>query len=162
RGATGMTRKNPEDRVYAGSILLAGEMQVETDPRAERTHASTPARKALSAAAPPPGKPTPTPKGESLARPLLAPPPAAAGLGWYVGGTPTALAVMRADYASGPGLAYSLETLQALALCFAQGIVIRDPGSLEQLAKVDVLLLDHHPALEAAEPEVGGVRVFPG
>ena len=68
---------------------------------------------------------------------------------------------MRADYASGPGLAYPLEALQALSLCFQQGIVVRHPDALERLAKVDVLLLDHHRALETPEAEVASVRVFP-
>jgi cation transport ATPase len=137
-------------------------MEVETDRPAECTHASALARTALAAAVHPPGNKTPTLKGESFASRVVTPTLAAAGLGWYVGGAPTALAVMRADYASGPGLAYPLETLQALALCSLKGIMIRDPDSLEQLDKVDVLLLDHHPALEATEPEVAGVRVFPG
>ena len=55
-----------------------------------------------------------------------------------------------------------LETLQALSLCYQQGIVVRDPEAIDRLAKADVLFLDHHPALESLEPEVASVRVFPG
>ena len=62
----------------------------------------------------------------------------------------------------GPGLAYSLETLQALAVCSRQGIVVRDIQAIEQMAQADVLLLEHHPSLEVTEPEVASVRVFPG
>ena len=40
--------------------------------------------------------------------------------------------------------------------------MVRDTEALDRLAKADVLLLDHHPALEATEPEVASVRVFPG
>jgi cation transport ATPase len=83
-------------------------------------------------------------------------------LGFSLGGAPTALAILDTDYASGPGLAYSLETLQALSLCYQQGIVVRDPEAIERLATADVLFLDHHPALESLEPEVASVRVFPG
>ena len=40
--------------------------------------------------------------------------------------------------------------------------MVRDPEAIDRLAKVDVLFLDHHPALESLEPEVASVRVFPG
>jgi cation transport ATPase len=85
-----------------------------------------------------------------------------AGLGLYVGGASTALTILRTDYASGPGLAYPLETLQAIALCASQGIVVRDPAVIERLAKVDLLVFGQHAALEATEPEVVSIRVFPG
>jgi cation transport ATPase len=68
---------------------------------------------------------------------------------------------MRADYASGPEHARSIVNLQALARCVREGIVVRDPDALGRLLDVDVFLIEHHPALEATEPEVDAVRVFP-
>jgi len=120
------------------------------------------ARAALTAANHQLGTKTPTLKGENFASRVVGPTLAAAGLGFSLGGAPTALAILDTDFASGPGLAYSLETLQALSLCCQQGIVVRDPEAIERLAKADVLFLDHHPALERVEPEVASVRVFPG
>lgn len=161
RGTSGMSRKGPDERVYAGSVLLAGDLRVEAIGNGP-TRAAALARAALAATTHEPGDRTPTRKGEDFATRVVAPTLATAGLGLYLGGATTALAILRADYATGPGLAYPLEALQALSLCFQQGIVVRHPDALERLARVDVLLLDHHCALDALEPEVAEVRVFPG
>ena len=77
-------------------------------------------------------------EGEKFATRIVAPTLATAGLGLYLGGAPMALAIMRADYASGPGMAFPLEILQALALCYQQGIVVRDPDALEVLTRAYV------------------------
>ena len=162
RGTSGMTRKSPEEAIDAGSIVLFGDFQVETRRHGPRTRAASLGRIALAAANHPLGTKTPTLKGENFADRVVAPSLAAAGLGFALGGVPTALAILDTDYASGPGLAYPLESLQALSLCYQHGIVVRDAEALDRLAKVDVLLLDHHPALEMTDPEVASVRVFPG
>jgi cation transport ATPase len=162
RGALGMTRKGPDEAVHAGSIVLSGDFQVETRRQGTGTRAATLARTALTAASHTPGTKTPTLKGERFASRVVGPMLATAGLGFSLGGAPTALAILDTDFASGPGLAIPLDTLQALSICYQQGIVVRDPEAIDRLAKVDVLFLDHHPALESPEPEVASVRVFPG
>ena len=162
RGAAGMTRKGPDEPVYAGSIVLSGDFQVEARGEGSRSRAATLARAILTAANHEQGIKTPTLRGEKFATPVVGPTLLAAGLGFSLGGTPTALAILDTDFASGPGLAYPLETLQALSLCYQQGIVVRDPEAIERLAKADVLFLDHYAALETLEPEVASVRVFPG
>ncbi len=107
------------------------------------------------------GTKTPTRHGEVFAEQTVGATFAAAGLGLLVGDASTVAAIMRPDYATGPGLAFPLESLQALALCLRHGIVIRNPLALAQIATADVLLLDHHPALEHAELELDSVEVFP-
>jgi Cu2+-exporting ATPase len=87
---------------------------------------------------------------------------AIASLGLLVGGVSTALSILRLDYASGPGLAFPLETLQAVALCLRHGIVIRDQEAFQRLATSDLLILDLQAALERTELEVDAVQVFPG
>ena len=157
-----MTRKGPDEAVYAGSIVLSGDFQVETLAGQDRRAAALGPRR-LSAASHQLGVKTPTLKGERFASRVVGPTLAAAGLGFSLAPRPTALAILDTDYASGPGLAYPLETLQALSLCYQQGIVVRDPEAIDRLAKVDVLFLDHHPApRDRLEPEVASVRVFPG
>jgi cation transport ATPase len=52
--------------------------------------------------------------------------------------------------------------MQVIALCIRHGIVIRDPQAIERLATADLLLLDHHPALERTELELDTVTVFSG
>ena len=81
---------------------------------------------------------------------------AIAGLGLLVGDVTTAGAILRPDYATGPGLAFPLETLQAIALCIRHGIVIRDPDAIERLATADLLVLDHH--ARSRTHRVGGGR----
>ena len=162
RGAMGMTRKGPDEAVFAGSIVLSGDFQVETRGAGSKSRAATLARAALTAANHQLGTKTPTLKGEKFASRAVVPTLAAAGLGFSLGGVPTAMAILDTDYASGPGLAYPLETLQALSLCYQQGIVVRNPEAVERLATADVLFIDHHRALESHEPEVASVRVFPG
>ncbi|MGO9601578.1 MAG: hypothetical protein ACLP7Q_26670 [Isosphaeraceae bacterium] len=161
-GTSGMSRKGPDEHVFAGTMLLSGDLQVETRLQGPATRAAALARAALAAARTTPGDRTHSLRGETFASRIVAPTLAVAGLGLYVGGAPTALAIMRTDYASGPGLAYSLEALQALAVCSRQGIVVRDIQAIEQMAQADVLLLERHPSLEVTEPEVASVRVFPG
>jgi Cu2+-exporting ATPase len=162
RGASGMTRKGPEEFVLAGSIVVSGDLQIEALRPGSRTRAAALGRIALAATALPAGIKTPTLKGEKHASRLIIPTLAAAGVGYSMGGFPMALAVLDTDFASGPGMAYPLESLQALALCFQQGIVVRDPEALERLARADLLLLEHLPELEVTEPEVTSLRVFPG
>jgi cation transport ATPase len=162
RGTSGMTRKSPEESILAGSIVISGDFQVETQRYGPGTRAASLSRIALAAVNHETAAKTPTVKGERFASRLVAPTLATAGLGYSLGGFPMALAILDTDFASGPGMAYPLESLQALSLCFQQGIVVRDPEALDRLAHVDVLLLDQHPGLEATDPEVAGVRVFPG
>src|SRR5262249_14021527 len=46
------------------------------------------------------------------------------------------------DYATGPALAFPLETLRDAARCARGGIVVRTPDAFERLAEVDVIVLD--------------------
>ena len=102
-GTAGMTRKRPEEPVYAGSIVLSGNFQVETSRQGSATRAAALASTALAAITHQLGVKTPTLKGERFASRLVAPTLATAGLGLYLAGPPMALAIMDTDYASGPG-----------------------------------------------------------
>ena len=79
-----------------------------------------------------------------------------------MGGINTAGAILRPDFATGPGLAFPLETLQAVTLCLRHGIVIREAESLERVATSDLLIIDHSSVLEQTELEIGTVEAFPG
>jgi len=162
RGAQGLSRKQPDDRVLAGSTLRLGELRIEVLRHGAETQVAALARAMLEATSLPQGSRTPTLRGETFAERTVTPTMAVAGLGLLVGDVSTALAILRLDYASGPGLAFPLETLQAITLCIRHGIVIRDHDALEQLATTDLLVLDHHFALERTELEVDAIQVFPG
>ena len=162
QGVHGLTRKQADDLVCAGSTVRLGEMQIEVLQHGSQTQLAKLAQILLAATTLPHGARTPTLRGESFADRTVAPTMAIAGLGLLVGDISTAAAILRPDYATGPGVAFPLETLQAVALCLRHGILVRDPEAIEKVATADVLILEHHADLERMELEVDTVRVFPG
>jgi cation transport ATPase len=87
---------------------------------------------------------------------------AVAGLGLLVGDIATAGAILQPDYATAPNLAFSLETLQTISFCIRHGIAVRDHSAIERLAATDLLIIDHHFALERTELEVDAIQAFAG
>ncbi len=162
RGIAGLTRKQPGDEVFAGSTLLLGRVQVEVGRCGAQTRLASLAQITLDATTVPHGSRTPSAHGEAFAEHAVAPTMAAAGLGLLVGDLATAGAILRPDYASGPGIAFPLETLQAIALCLRHGIVVREPAALMRLSDVDLVLVDCPSAIERTELDVDHVQVFPG
>ncbi len=162
RGIEGLVRKQPDDSVFAGSTLEFGELYIEVLRHGLETQASALARTTLAAITPPSKSQSPAGHGEVAAERNVAPTLAMAGLGLLVGDVTTAGAILRPDYATGPGLAFPLETLQAIALCIRHGIVIQNPQALERLATADLLILDHNPTLERTVLELDRIEVFPG
>jgi cation transport ATPase len=161
-GLQGLSRKQTDDEVFAGSTLRLGELHVKVLRHGTETQIATLARITLAATTIPHGSRTPTLRGETFAEQTVAPTMAIAGLGLLVGDISTAGAILRPDYATGPGVAVPLETLQAIALCLRHGIVIREPEALERLATADLLVLEHDVVAEHTELEVDSVQVFPG
>jgi hypothetical protein len=83
-----------------------------------------------------------TARGEAFARRAVAPTLAAAGVGFLVGDLATASAILRPDYATGPGVGTSLELLRDIATAARDGVAIRDATALERLAEADVWVFD--------------------
>jgi cation transport ATPase len=162
RGVEGLIRKQPDDEVFAGSTLRFGELHIKVLRHGPETRAAALARATLAAITGPHGLRTPARHGEMFAEQTVAPTLAMAGLGLLVGDVTTAGAILAPDYATGPRLAFPLETMQVIALCIRHGIVIRDPEAIECLATADLLILDHHPAFERTELELDAVAAFPG
>jgi Cu2+-exporting ATPase len=162
RGVEGLSRKQIDDEVLAGSTLQLGTLRIEVLRLRSETQVAALARAALAVTSLPDGSQAPTLRGETFAEQTVTPTMAIAGVGLLIGGVSTALSILRLDYASGPGLAFPLETLQAVALCIHHGIVIRDHDAFERLVTADLLILDHHVALERTELEVDAIEVFPG
>jgi cation transport ATPase len=162
RGAHGISRKQPDDEVFAGSTIQLGELQIEVLRHGSETRVARLAQIMLQATTAPHGSRSPTLRGEEFAEQTVAPTMAIAGLGLLIGDLTTAGAILRPDYATGPGVAFPLETLQAVALSLRHGILVREPEALERLATADVLILEHHATLEHNELEVDTVEVFPG
>ena len=122
----------------------AGDFRVETLSGGIRPAGAALARVALAATHPPARGQDAHARGGEFRDPGRRADPGDRRPGLSLGGVPTALAIMTADYASGPGLAYPLESAQPSrsASSRASWSATR---ALDRLAKVDVLLLDHHP-----------------
>jgi Cu2+-exporting ATPase len=84
---------------------------------------------------------------------------ATASLGFLVGDATVAAAVLRPDYATGPGIGGSAMLIERLGACFDEGIVVRRPDVFHQMAQADLVLLDHDPSLTARVLELEDVHV---
>ena len=124
----------------------------------DRTQASSIVRALVAATSPAAGPMSPTLRTEAFADQAVGPTLATAGFGLLVGDLTAVGAILRPDYATGPGLAFPLETLRDAALCARRGIVVRRPDVFERLARVDLIVLDDDPALSRVELEVTGVQ----
>jgi cation transport ATPase len=158
RGLEGASRKQAGDTVLAGSIVLAGSLRIEVARLGEATRASSIVRCLVEATSLAAGSMSPTLRTEAFAEQAVGPTLATAGIGLLVGDLAAAAAILRPDYATGPGVAVPLETLRDAALCARRGIVVRRPDVFERMARVDLIVLDDDPALSRVELEVTDIR----
>jgi Cu2+-exporting ATPase len=142
KGLKGTSRKRAGDDLYAGTLVLAGALQAEVIRPGAQTRASSLGRALVSATSPAPGPLCPTLRGEAFADRTVGPTLAAAGLGLLVGDVAAAGAILRPDYATGPGLSFPLELLRDAALCYRRGIVLRQSDVFERLESVDLLIIE--------------------
>ena len=159
RGLDGVSRKREGNFVLAGSTVLYGQLVVEANELGDKTRLAALTRVFLGAT----GKgiaPTELPISErpQLALRVIGPTLATAGVGLMFGGVGTALAVLRPDYATGPLVCDSLEDLGDIGRSLRKGIVVRDPGALDRLNRIDLMILadspnGRHPALRLAGVE---------
>ena len=127
RGIDGLSCKQPDDLVFAGSTVRLGELHVEVLRTGADTQAAALLRATLGATAATLESSTPSVHGAPFAEPTVAPTMAMAGIGLLVGDISTAGAILRPDYATGPGLAFPLEAVQASRSVLSQWHI--DPRS---------------------------------
>ena len=157
RGGSGLTPKRAGDPVFAGTRAVSGELVFEVAAVGASTRAAALASAVLSAASPDPSRFALSAHGETFARRAVVPTLATAGLGLLVGDLTTAAAVLRPDYATGPGLGVSQQVLQDLAACARDGVFVRDAAAFGRLAESDLVLIDDHPDLGRSDLDVDAV-----
>ncbi len=155
-GSRSPVRKSFGDKVFAGSQVLAGNIEVEVWHTGTQTRAARIARSVIDGVRDLTRNQALPRKAEAIAERTVLPTLAVAGLGWAVGagGLFTVGAVLHADYASGPKIAVPLETLRAMNLALRSGAVVRTGDALHRLAESRFLVLDDHPAWACMELEL--------
>ena len=158
RGVTGASRVRPGDDVLAGSTVLQGTLSVAVTRPFDRARASSIGRALLSATSPDPGVSAPTRDTEQFAERAIVPTMAAAGVGLLAGDLSTATAILRPDYATGPGVSAPLNTVRDATACARLGIVVRSADALDRLAGVHRIVLDDAPSLRDRGFSLSAVR----
>jgi cation transport ATPase len=156
-GTNGLVCRNVGDDLLEGAYLAEGELQIEVLRSGDATVATSIGRtlEASAAGGPANGPAVPSEFAERAVPPALA----TASLGFLVGDATMAAAVLRPDYATGPGIGGSVTLIERLGACFDEGIVVRRPDVFHQMAQADVVLLDHAPSLSARILELEDVHV---
>ncbi len=155
-GIDGAARKRSGAPALAGSVVLHGQFQIEVGRLGEETRAAAIRRALAGALSPTAGRPEGRDR-KHLAERAVAPTLATAGLGLALGDLNTAVAILRPDYATGPTLAGSLLSIGDVAQCLSRGIVVRDPGALDRLAQVNLLVVADHPGIERPDLQVAAI-----
>nr|WP_303652858.1 HAD family hydrolase [Paludisphaera mucosa] len=158
RGLAGASRIRRGDVLLAGSRVLHGSLRLEVAGGADRTRASQIGRALLAATSHDAGASSPTRKTEAFAERAVAPTFAMAGVGLLAGDLATAAAILRPDYATGPGVALPLETVRDATACARIGVIVRSPDAFERVARADAVVIDDSPALRARGLEVVDVQ----
>lgn len=133
--------KKPGERVPAGTLVHDGELVVEVCAAKEASRASAIADIVVQASTP--STESLKSRGETFARKTVPLALTAGGLGLFVGDVNMALAILRPDYATGPGMTTPLGALEDISHGLKHGIVLRDPSALGRVSQADVLVIDH-------------------
>jgi heavy metal translocating P-type ATPase len=147
--------KGVGDRVFASTLLVAGEIKVTVEMSGSET-ASARIGQILSDTA---GyKMSSQHKGERLADQAVLPTLGAGALGMAMMGPLGAVAVLNSDLGTGIRMAVPLAMLSSLTLCASKGILVKDGRALEMMNQVDTVLFDKTGTLTRDQPEV--CRIF--
>ncbi len=146
--------KGAGDRVFASTLLVAGEIKVAVEMSGSET-ASARIGQILSDTA---GyKMSSQHKGERLADKAVLPTLGAGALGMAMMGPLGAVAVLNSDLGTGIRMAVPLAMLSSLTLCASKGILVKDGRALETMNQIDTVLFDKTGTLTRDQPEVGRV-----
>jgi Cu2+-exporting ATPase len=155
RGSVGLVCRTIEQSILRGTLVVEGDLQVQVVHCGQNTVAER-IGQALDAAtretslsikqAPP-----------TIARRSVPPVLLTAGVGLMVGDVTTAGAILRPDYATGPGMGNALLLVHQLGTCLQAGMIVRQAEVFPIIARVDLVLVDRHPALERRQIEVDQV-----
>lgn len=139
-GKRHLAKKREGDPVFSRTIMLEGQLKIRASRVGSDTRSSV-IRKMIEEAS----TPSPAPlivRGAPFANRTAVPTLAMAGVGLLAGDLTTFLAILRLDYATGPGMTSSLGVLQDLHGAIRCGIVVRQEMVFGRMADVDVIVID--------------------
>jgi cation transport ATPase len=157
-GTSAPSRKIAGDQVFAGSIILAGSLDLEVLRTGHEMRVAQVARALIGTMALPPRSQGLNQEADDFASWAVAPTLLAAGAGAAIGGLTTAGAILSPDYATGVGITMPLEKLRDVRLAFRHGAVIRAGDALGRLATTSCVVLDDHENLHHAGSDVAELR----
>jgi Cu2+-exporting ATPase len=158
-GESTPAEKGVGDRVFAATLVVAGEIQVVVEQSGTET-ASARINQILTDTA---GyKMSSQHKGERLADKFVIPTLGVGALGMAALGPMGAVAVLNSDLGTGIRMAAPLAMLSSLAVCASKGILVKDGRALEIMNQIDTVLFDKTGTLTRERPEVGRVIAAKG
>jgi heavy metal translocating P-type ATPase len=158
-GESTPAEKGAGDRVFASTLLVAGEVRVTVEMSGSETAAAKIARILSDTAG---YKMTSQHKGERLADRAVLPTLGVGALGMATMGPMGAVAILNSDLGTGIRMAAPLAMLSSLTLCASKGILVKDGRALEMMNQVDTVLFDKTGTLTRERPEVGRVIAADG
>src|SRR5262249_6991344 len=158
-GESTPAEKGTGDRVFASTLLVAGEVKVSVETSGSETASARIGRILRDTAG---YKMASQHKGERLADKAVIPTLGIGALGMATMGPVGAVAVLNSDLGTGIRMAAPLAMLSSLSLCASKGILVKDGRALEQMNRVDTVLFDKTGTLTDEQPEVGRILAARG
>jgi Cu2+-exporting ATPase len=153
-GESAPAEKGVGDRVFAATLLVAGELKVSVETSGSETASARIGQILRDTAG---YKMSAQHKGERLADKAVIPTLGVGALAIATMGPMGAVAVLNSDLGTGIRMAAPLAMLSSLTLCASKGVLIKDGRALEQMNQVDTVLFDKTGTLTFEQPEVGRV-----
>jgi len=149
--------KQPGDKVFAATVVLAGRIEVGVEKTGAETAAAqirnvlantTDFRNAIQA------------RWRDVADRSVLPTLGLAGLGLYFLGPASGLAVVNSNYVAVMKVASPLAMLNFLQRASLAGILIKDGRALEAISKIDTVVFDKTGTLTETQPQVGEIYTW--
>jgi heavy metal translocating P-type ATPase len=158
-GESAPAEKGVGDRVFASTLLVAGEVRVSVETSGSETASARIGRILRDTAG---YKMSLQHKGERLAGIAVIPTLGVGALAMATMGPVGAVAVLNSDLGTAIRMAAPLAMLSSLSLCASKGVLVKDGRAPEQMNRVDTVLFDRTGTLTRDQPEVGRIIATPG
>ena len=141
RGDHAICRRKIGDTVFAGSLLIAGQLNVRVTAVEHQTRASQVRETLLNSIAELPGSGAPTQRGHASASRFVPLTFATGTAALMVGDLTTLAAVLRPDFATGPSMSERFGTLTSISHLWDRGWLVKHSEILHELAQTETVVI---------------------